>query len=173
MKKLLIFTAVTILIVFLIQLERRTVDDTQDNGATTTAMSNQDTDLTPEELNALNTAIQDEYKAEQMYEAVMEKFGEIRPFSNIVNAEARHSEALANMFKQYNVPVPKPIEQNFTLPDSIQEVCELSVMAEEENIELYETYMKDIEKENIQHVFSSNMAASRDRHLPAFTRCAQ
>ena len=39
-------------------------------------------------------AINDEYHARAFYNAVIDKFGEIRPFSNIVQAETRHAETI-------------------------------------------------------------------------------
>ncbi|MGB7250036.1 MAG: hypothetical protein WBC73_13945, partial [Phormidesmis sp.] len=38
---------------------------------------------------AMVEAINDEYRARALYGAVLEKFGEVRPFSNIVQAENR------------------------------------------------------------------------------------
>ena len=36
-------------------------------------------------------ALDDEYRAEAIYDAVMQKFGEVRPFINIIEAERRHA----------------------------------------------------------------------------------
>ena len=52
-----------------------------------------------EVLAAMTEAIQDEYRAEVIYLGVMDDFGEVRPFTNIVYAEVRHSDALALLFQ--------------------------------------------------------------------------
>jgi hypothetical protein len=50
---------------------------------------------------ALNEAIQDEYKACETYRLVIEKFGLIRPFVNIIEAENRHIQALVSVYRKY------------------------------------------------------------------------
>lgn len=45
-------------------------------------------------IAALEEALLDEYKARATYNKVIEVFGLIRPFSNIVEAEGRHVQAL-------------------------------------------------------------------------------
>ncbi|WP_232420130.1 hypothetical protein [Nitrosococcus watsonii] len=50
--------------------------------------------------NVLIEAINDEYKARATYRHVIRKFGEIRPFINIVEAESRHIEALLPLFQK-------------------------------------------------------------------------
>lgn len=54
-----------------------------------TAMS-----LTPETIAALAEALDDEYKARATYAKVIERFGPVRPFVNIIKAEERHAQAL-------------------------------------------------------------------------------
>lgn len=40
---------------------------------------------------ALRAALDDEYRAEATYAAVITAFGEVRPFINIIEAERRHA----------------------------------------------------------------------------------
>ena len=42
-------------------------------------------------------ALQDEYRGEAVYARVVEDLGDIRPFSNIVHAERRHSAYLEDL----------------------------------------------------------------------------
>ena len=63
--------------------------------------------LTEAEKTALNDAIQDEYKARATYEKILDTFGDVRPFVNIINAEDRHVEALVWLHERYGVPVPE------------------------------------------------------------------
>ena len=51
--------------------------------------------------NDINTyAIQDEYVAQKEYKEIMDKYGNVRPFSNIINAEANHIEQLKTLLEQ-------------------------------------------------------------------------
>ena len=43
----------------------------------------------------LLSALDDEYRAEATYQAVIDKHGEVRPFINIIQAEQRHSDMVA------------------------------------------------------------------------------
>lgn len=45
-------------------------------------------------VHILNEALLDEYKARDTYRKVIDSFGAVRPFVNIVEAEQRHIEAL-------------------------------------------------------------------------------
>ena len=56
--------------------------------------------------NAILTGLQDEYLAEATYAASIDKFGNIRPFSNIINAERTHQNALKNLLTTYGVNIP-------------------------------------------------------------------
>lgn len=55
---------------------------------------------------ALTEAIQDEYKARATYRAIIEQFGPVRPFVNILAAEDRHIQALTPLFVKYYIPIP-------------------------------------------------------------------
>jgi hypothetical protein len=44
-------------------------------------------ELSQSEIDALNLAINDEYKAKSTYQKVINKFGPVMPFSNIINSE--------------------------------------------------------------------------------------
>lgn len=62
--------------------------------------------LTEIEIRALNEALDDEYRSWATYDQVIADFGQVQPFGNIREAEARHIEALCTLFKQYGLPVP-------------------------------------------------------------------
>ena len=51
---------------------------------------------------ALIDAINDEYKARTLYQKVIDKFGAVRPFSNIIKAEETHIGELKLLFKKYD-----------------------------------------------------------------------
>ena len=75
--------------------------------------------LTPEIQKALNDAIEDEYKAQVTYRRILNDFGsQTKPFSNILNAEIKHADALANLLNNYHLPIP-----------SIPWICRLSILS--------------------------------------------
>tara|TARA_R110002153_G_scaffold18021_2_gene62950 strand:+ start:11663 stop:11980 length:318 start_codon:yes stop_codon:yes gene_type:complete len=89
--------------------------------------------------NALIEAINDEYKARATYRAVISKFGEIRPFINIVEAEGPHIDALLPLFAKYDVAIPSDDwESRIETPESILDACHLGVKDEIENAEMYD-----------------------------------
>lgn len=121
---------------------------------------------------ALDTALDDERKAKAFYKAVMEKFGERRPFSNIIQAEQRHANALIAQYERLNLPVPEDRwkDHTFEVPDSFQETADMSIVAEIENVAVYDRIESMVSDEQVLAVFDNLRWASQERHLRAFTR---
>ncbi|MDQ0244088.1 hypothetical protein J2S09_001633 [Bacillus fengqiuensis] len=118
---------------------------------------------------ALTYAIQDEFLAQARYDWVIEKFGPVRPFTQIKAAEQRHIQALLPLFKQYNIIVPVNDATRFiNIPKTAEEALETGVSAEIDNIAMYDKFLKipDLPP-NVQNVFSRLGHASRN-HLAAF-----
>ncbi|MGD8577360.1 MAG: DUF2202 domain-containing protein [Thiohalophilus sp.] len=120
-------------------------------------------------------AINDEYKARATYRHVINKFGEIRPFINIVEAESRHIEALLPLFYKYGIPVPEDDwDSRIEAPGSVLEACQVGVEAEIENAEMYERLLElSADYPDVQSVLSQLQRASAENHLPAFQRCVE
>ena len=120
----------------------------------------------------LDTALDDERHAIAFYRAVMDKFGERRPFSNIINAERRHEAALLAQYDRLGLlpPSDRWAEHAFALPDSFADACDASVVAEVRNGALYDEMIGAIEDETVKGVFERNRWASVERHLRAFRR---
>jgi len=120
-------------------------------------------------------AINDEYKARATYRLVISKFGEIRPFTNIVEAEGRHIQALLPLFEKYDIPIPDDDwESRVECPASILEACQAGVQAEIDNAEMYEKLLDSTKQyPDVQVVLKQLQRASRENHLPAFQRCEE
>lgn len=130
--------------------------------------------LTATEITALNEALDDEYRSFATYDQVLSDFGEVRPFSNIREAESRHIEALCVLFARYGLPVPEnPWTGKVDRYASLQAACEAGVAAEIANAEIYERLLQATERPDVLTVFRNLRDASQQRHLPAFERCAQ
>jgi hypothetical protein len=125
---------------------------------------------------ALQRAIDDEYKALTTYDAVIDQFGAVRPFSNIRKAEEKHIQSLEDIFMAYGLSIP---ENGYTAADvpvfsELSSACAYGVQAEVDNVALYRDELLPVvaEYQNIQTVFTNLQAASKNNHLPAFERCA-
>jgi hypothetical protein len=136
-------------------------------------MSDEDT-LDAMEQQALADALDDEYKSHETYAQVIRDFGEVRPFINIVEAEARHIAALLVLFDRFGT-VPPENRWAGKAPrfKSVHAACMAGVQGEIENVALYDRLLASTRRADILDVFQSLRAASQDRHLPAFQRCAQ
>ncbi len=123
--------------------------------------------------DVLVEALNDEYKARATYRYVIDTFGPIRPFINIVEAESRHIQALLRLFHRYGVSVPPDTwDQHIDKPESILDACRTGVEAEIENAEMYDRLLKMTEGyPDIQRVMMNLKRASAENHLPAFQRC--
>ncbi len=124
--------------------------------------------------NALIEALNDEYKARAVYQYVIDTFGPVRPFINIVEAEGRHINALLPLFHKYGIPVPPDTwKERIAKPGSIVDACRMGVEAEIENAEMYDRLLKAAAGyPDIQRVMINLQRASAENHLPAFRRCA-
>ena len=124
--------------------------------------------------NILLDALDDERKAEATYAAVIDKFGPVRPFSNITEAEQRHAAALERQLRRLGLTVPpNPWTGNVTAPATLAQACESAVQGELENIALYDRLIPMIDDLSARQVMENLQAASRERHLPAFRRCLE
>jgi rubrerythrin len=120
----------------------------------------------------LGDALDDEYKAEATYAAVIARFGEVRPFINIVEAERRHAAALIRQCDRLGfVPRANRWKGKLAVPDTLRDACATAIAAEEANIALYDRLLPGIEDPQVRAVLERLQEASRQRHLPAFRRC--
>lgn len=129
--------------------------------------------LSDAEVSALHEALDDEYQSVATYERVLADFGHVRPFSNIVEAERRHVEALATLFERYGLPLPENTwGDRAPRYESINDACTAGVDGEIENGEMYDRLLAVTTHTDIIRVFENLQRASRENHLPAFRRCA-
>lgn len=132
------------------------------------------TSLTDTEIRALHEALDDEYKAWTTYDQVMDDFGAVLPFRAIREAEARHIEALRTLLERHGLTVPEnPWPGRVPRFASLTEACAAAVEAEVANAALYERLLAATERADILGVFRRLQAASQERHLRAFERCAR
>lgn len=130
-------------------------------------------------VSAIGEALNDEYHAEAVYAAALAKYGDVRPFSNIINAEQTHAAALVNLLDEYGIAAAANPYQNGeksieALPDTLSEACTIGAEAEVLNLNLYDEKLLPVVAgfPDIQKVFTSLRDASEFKHLPAFQKCA-
>lgn len=123
-------------------------------------------------VEVLHEALEDEYKARATYQAVIEAFGPVRPFVNIVEAEDRHARALLTLFEAFGLtPPPDRWAGDVLAPPSLREACRAGVVSELENREMYERLLSRTTHPEVVAVMKRLQQASQERHLPAFERC--
>jgi rubrerythrin len=131
-------------------------------------------DVDDKTIEALRKALDDEYKARATYRSVVERFGPVGPFVNIIEAEERHASALLRLFERYGVEPPKDRwAGRVPAPPSLSAACKAGVEAEIENAAMYERLLAQVSDARVRGVLMSLQEASRQRHLPAFRRCAE
>lgn len=138
------------------------------NTDTGAAGASADTEYSLEEM--LVYAIEDEYLAQAEYDVIMDTYGVQKPFSNIIKAEATHISLLDPLFEEYGVSVPaKDWESLVAIPESLDAAYAIGVEAEEKNIAMYESFLKENLPDDVREVFEELMNAS-EKHLAAFQR---
>lgn len=127
------------------------------------------TTYTVEEM--LNYALQDEYLAQAEYQAIIDTYGEIKPFTNIVLAEQTHIDLLLPLFETYGYVVPEnTAADSVVVPESITAAFATGIDAENANIAMYETFLaQDNLPDDVRAAFEYLVSASAN-HLAAFSK---
>ena len=129
--------------------------------------------------DALFAALADEHHAEAFYDAVIAKFGDVRPFVNIIEAERMHAAEIGAVMASYGLTAG-PNDQlgskaiSDAVPATIAEACKIGVEAELVNRTLYDGELIPAVSTHpdIVALFERLRDASNNNHLPAFERCA-
>lgn len=80
-----------------------------------------------------------EYAASAMYQAVIDKFGQVEPYVTIRVAEERHISALIRQLDRYGVKVPaNPYLGAVAAPAKLQAAAEAWAIGEIENVTMYD-----------------------------------
>jgi hypothetical protein len=122
----------------------------------------------------LNADIQDEYRAEAIYQGVLLDLGAgTMPFANIIRAEQQHARSVAALFTARGLAVPASVWSPSNVPrfSTLREACAAGAVAERENIALYDSQLGLSLRDDVRRVLQNNRDASLYNHLPAFQRC--
>ena len=130
------------------------------------------TPLSDIEKDALNQAILEEYGAFNLYQSVLNQFGNVYPFSMIVTAEQQHINALVRQATKYGVTAPtNPGLTVKTSFNSLSVACQAGVKAEIADAALYDDLKLVVTHTDILQVFDALQKASLNMHLVAFQTC--
>jgi hypothetical protein len=130
--------------------------------------------LAPETQQAMIDSINDEYHARAFYNAVIAKFGDVRPFRNIVQAENRHVQRWVMLFQQYGLPIPEDkFAAQVSAPATLREACQMGVEAEIANVKMYDKFLNFVKEPDLIDVFTQLRYVSENKHKVAFERCLQ
>lgn len=120
---------------------------------------------------ALSAALDDEYKARAAYEAIITTFGPVRPFTNIIQSEQRHIDALLRLFARRGwQPPADQWTGRVPAPPTLTDALRLGVQAEIDNAAMYDRLVTMTTDADVLRVFSNLRQASQERHLKAFER---
>ncbi len=129
--------------------------------------------------DALTAALMDEYHAEAFYGAVLDRFGQVRPFANIIRAEQNHASAIIALMNAYGMAIPDntllgSADVAAVVPATLGDACSVGVQAEIDNAALYDSKLLPAVSgyADITFALENLRDASQNMHLPAFQRCA-
>ncbi|MGE4373562.1 MAG: hypothetical protein AB7E29_11835 [Xanthobacter sp.] len=121
---------------------------------------------------ALRIALYDEWQAMATYEAVIARFGPVRPFVNIVQAEANHANAIIHQMQHHGFRLPvNDWAGKVRLPATLKECCAAGVAGEIDNVAMYDDFLSYPLPPDVVRLFQRLKNASGNNHLPAFQRC--
>jgi len=132
-------------------------------------------DSNPSLESMLAYAIQDEYSARAEYEAIMAKFGNMKPFSNIIKSEQSHIAWLKDAYAARKLALPADeASKHAVVPVTLKSAFEIGVQAEIDNIAMYDQFLataivKRPENAALKTLFTRLRDASKN-HLKAFQR---
>lgn len=127
-----------------------------------------DADLTLHDM--LVYAAQDEYLAHGEYLAIVDAFGDQKPYTSIITAEETHLSLLRDLFAVYGFEFPSDDSAaHVVTPTSLLESAQAGVQAEVDNIAMYDLFMSRDLPDDVLQVFTRLDDGSKS-HLSAFQK---
>ncbi|HAE22990.1 MAG TPA: hypothetical protein DCG47_11795 [Spirochaetaceae bacterium] len=121
----------------------------------------------------LRWAAEDEYLARGEYAAIMQRFGTMRPYSNIMASEEQHLSWLRAEYQSRGLPFPADGSGAYLIiPIDLKAAAQAGVNAEIGNIAMYEAFLAQPElarsqNASVKTLFEQLKRAS-ENHLRAF-----
>lgn len=116
----------------------------------------------------LTYALQDEYTARAEYAAILDQLDARAPYQGIQHSEEGHIRSLATLSGTYGIALPEDTSpEHIAIPATLLEAALTGVQAEQNNIAMYERFLKADLPEDIRTVFE-NLKTASEHHLAAF-----
>jgi hypothetical protein len=114
-----------------------------------------------------------EYAAAASYQAVIDAYGPVEPYSTIKEAEERHIDALIRQLERYGVEVPEnPYLGQLEAPTDLETAATEWAVGEIANVEMYDELLASADDPQLIRVLENLRRASLESHLPAFEAAA-
>ena len=141
----------------------------QNSGWATMLPAKSDLPLSDAVIEAMIAGYTDEFNAYSVYAAIVAQFGELRPVSMIMNAEAQHMNAWAFLFERYGVALPELQAPELPTLATYTDAVTLARDAEIANIDLYDVMLATVaDYPDMVQIVTNLRDASLNNHLPAF-----
>jgi len=120
----------------------------------------------------LDVVLADEYKARAEYALIVDQYGAVSPYVQLIQAETKHISALSRIYDAFGWTLPADNGASFAVaPTSLEASYQIGIEAETANIALYETYLDTDLPDSVARVFA-NLQNASEHHLAAFTAYA-
>jgi hypothetical protein len=121
----------------------------------------------------LRWAAEDEYLARGEYAAIMQRFGAMRPYSNIMASEEQHLSWLRAEYLNRGLPFPADGSSAYiVIPGDLKAAAQAGVDAEIGNIAMYEAFLAQPELAKSQNAgvktLFEQLKRASENHLRAF-----
>lgn len=122
----------------------------------------------------LTRTLQGEYRTDAIYQGVLNDFGQIQLFVNVLGAEARHSAIVGQRFTVRGLAVPPSTSSVATVPHfaTVTAACAAGAAAERDIVAKYDELLRADLPPDVRQAFTNIREASLLNHLPAFERCS-
>jgi hypothetical protein len=127
--------------------------------------------LTAAEVDALGTALAVERFSHAQYAQVLADLGDVRPFSNITDAEAQHVDQIKTLMTRYAVAIPADATTGVVHYASLPLACVAAASNEQQVVTTYDELLTATTRADLLTLFGNLREVSLDNHLVAFTRC--
>ena len=120
-------------------------------------------------LNALDSALRSKFKTCALYRMVLQAFGPVQPFKDLLKIEEKYRLVLTGLARRYDRTLPvDEWEGQIAIPVSFVEACEEAIQLERENDRLYTALLDRMEEPALSRVITRMRNVSQISHQPSF-----
>jgi hypothetical protein len=114
-----------------------------------------------------------EYAAAASYQAVIDEYGPVEPYTTILEAENRHINALIRQLESMGVDVPEnPYLGKISAPADLTAAAKAWAEGEVLNVEMYDRLLAEVDGDSLTRVLTNLRRSSLESHLPSFELAA-